>query len=633
MCGIAGYISINNTISPKQLKQASLLMKHRGPNAEGFYFAENDTVGLAHRRLSILDLSTAANQPMFSADGRYCIVFNGEIYNFKELQLLLADKGASLKTSSDTEVILALFIQQGTRCFAQMNGMFALAIYDISEKILTLCRDHVGIKPLFIYQDESTIAFASELKVIKSMLGERLTINQEAIPHFLHFGFIPQPLTIYNDTAKFPAAHFTQVHIGQQNFNNASILYIPFWKLEQVIESSTITDESAAKKQLTNLLFDVVEKQLVSDVPIGTFLSGGVDSSLVTAIASKISGNNQLNTFSIGIDDGKFNESKYARQVAVHLQTTHHEFKVKENEVLELVDQLIPAFDEPFADSSAFPTMMVSRLAKQHVTVALSGDGGDELFHGYGSYQWAKRLAAPYWQLLKAPVYASSRILNSKYQRIGNMFAYQNKRNIISHIFSQEQYYFSEQELKKLLVSPLFNFNQINSLPSFARTLSAPEQQSFWDFNHYLKDDLLVKVDRASMQYSLESRVPLLDYRLVTFAYNLDEQLKVKNGCMKYLLKQVLYDYVPAKMFERPKWGFSIPLAKWLKTDLKYLLDRYTSADVINQYNIVNADYVSNLKKQYLNGTDYLYNRLWLIIVLHWWLEENTSIKIKNKNG
>ncbi len=633
MCGIAGYISINNTISPKQLQQASLLMKHRGPNAEGFYFAENDTVGLAHRRLSILDLSTSANQPMFSADDRYCIVFNGEIYNFKELQLQLADKGTTLKTSSDTEVILELFIQQGTRCFAQMNGMFALAIYDTREKILTLCRDHVGVKPLFIYQDKSTILFASELKVIKSMMGEQLTINKEAIPYFLHFGFIPQPLTIFNNTAKFPAAHFTQVDVGQQSFNESSIQYIPFWKLDQVIESSTITDESKAKKQLTALLFEAVEKQLVSDVPIGTFLSGGVDSSLVTAIASKISGSNQLNTFSIGIDDGKFNESKYARQVAAYLQTTHHEFKVKENEVLEMVDQLIPAFDEPFADSSAFPTMMVSRLAKQHVTVALSGDGGDELFQGYGSYQWAKRLAVPYWQLLKAPVYAGSRILNSKYQRIGNMFAYPDKRNIISHIFSQEQYYFSEQELQKLLVNPLFNFSQINAVPTFARTLSAAEQQSFWDFNHYLKDDLLVKVDRASMQYSLETRVPLLDYRLVTFAYNLDEQLKIKNGCMKYLLKQVLYDYVPAKIFERPKWGFSIPLAKWLKKDLKYLLERYTSAEVINQYNLVNADYVSNLKKQYLNGTDYLYNRLWLIIVLHWWLEENTSIKIKNGNG
>lgn len=627
MCGIAGYISINNTISPEQLKQASLLMKHRGPNAAGFYFSEDSKVGLAHRRLSILDLSTAANQPMLSADGRYCIVFNGEIYNFKELQLQLADKGATLKTSSDTEVILELFIQQGTRCFAQMNGMFALAIYDIQDKILTLCRDHVGIKPLFIYQDESTIAFASELKVIKSMLGEGLTINKEAIPYFLHFGFIPQPLTIFNNTSKFPAAHYTQVQTAQQSFNNTSIQYIPFWKLEQVIEPVTISDESAAKKQLTDLLFDAIEKQMISDVPIGTFLSGGVDSSLVTAIASKISGKNQLNTFSIGIDDGKFNESKYALQVASHLRTTHHEFKVKENEVLELVDQLIPLFDEPFADSSAFPTMMVSRLAKKHVTVALSGDGGDELFQGYGSYQWAKRLAAPYWQFLKAPVYAGSRVLNSKYQRIGNMFAYPDKRHIISHIFSQEQYYFREQELQKLLVNPLFNFSQINTSPPFARTLSESELQSFWDFNHYLKDDLLVKVDRASMQYSLESRVPLLDYRLVTFAYNLDEQLKVKNGSMKYLLKQVLYNYVPENIFERPKWGFSIPLAKWLKTDLKYLLDRYTSADVINQYNIVNADFVGNLKKQYLNGTDYLYNRLWLIVVLHWWLEENSSIK------
>jgi asparagine synthase (glutamine-hydrolysing) len=370
-------------------------------------------------------------------------------------------------------------------------------------------------------------------------------------------------------------------------------------------------------------VIDSVQKQLISDVPIGTFLSGGVDSSLVTAIASKISGAKKIKTFSIAIDDGKFNESKYATQVSAHLHTDHHEFKVKEKEVLELVDKLIPAYDEPFADSSAFPTMMVSRLAKQYVTVALSGDGGDELFHGYGMYKWAKRLAAPHWQLLKDPLFTASRLLNSKYQRIGNMFAYSDKRHILTHIFSQEQYYFREQELSKLLVNDNFNFDEINHLPNLPNDLSAAERQSFWDLNHYLKDDLLVKVDRASMQYALETRVPLLDYRLVEFAFSLDEKLKIKNGSMKYLLKEVLFDYVPKEIFDRPKWGFGIPLVKWLKTDLKYLLDKYTSEQVINKYNIVHFAIVDDMRQKYLKGTDYLFNRLWLIIVLHWWLEEN----------
>lgn len=618
MCGIAGYISLNNNFTQQQLKDAAAVMQHRGPDADGFYFSDNNTVGLAHRRLSILDLSTAANQPMWSADGRYCIVFNGEVYNFYDLKQQLKDKGASLKTTSDTEVILELFAQKGPSCFSTMNGMFAFAIYDKKENKVILCRDHVGIKPLFYYADENNFVFASELKVIRSVIGDKLSVNSEAIPYFLHLGFIPEPLTIYNSTYKFPAAHYAEIDL---NKSSIAVSPKPFWHLAEKISADTVINESGAKKQLTDLLYDAVKKQLISDVPIGTFLSGGIDSSLVTAIASKVNGSDRIKTFSIAIDEGKYNESKFARQVAAHLQTDHHEFAVQEKEVMELVDRLIPAYDEPFADSSAFPTMMVSRLARKHVTVALSGDGGDELFHGYGMYQWATRLNKPFTAVAKGPLYAASKLMGSKYQRAGNLYDY--NKNITTHIFSQEQYYFKENELAALLVNKHFDFTSINEQQKLQRNLSAAERQSFWDFNHYLKDDLLVKVDRASMQYSLESRVPLLDYRLVEFAYNLSPALKIKEGTMKYLLKEVLYDHVPKEIFDRPKWGFAIPLGKWLQTDLKYLLDTYTSPDVIEKYNVVNTEAVKKLKREYQNGKDYLYNRLWLIIVLHWWLEEN----------
>ena len=624
MCGIAGFISLNSSITEARLRQATQLIQHRGPDAEGFYFSDDNSVGLAHRRLSILDLSAAANQPMFSANGRYCIVFNGEVYNFNELKQQLNDKGAALKTGSDTEVIVELFAQKGPACFAEMNGMFAFAIYDNIEKAVTLCRDHVGIKPLFFYADESNFIFASELKVIKQLTGKKLSVNNKAIPYFLHLGFIPEPLTIYNNTHKFPAAHFLQIKSQWTSLNNVASKITAFWQLKDTIQSEVISDEATAKKQLNNLLFDAVEKQLISDVPIGTFLSGGIDSSLVTAISAKVCGSAAIKTFSIAIDDGKYNESKFARQVAAHLHTEHHEFNVKEKEVLELVDRLLPAYDEPFADTSAFPTMMVSRLAKQHVTVALSGDGGDELFHGYGTYEWAKRLSNPLMPLIKGPLHVASKMMGNKYQRAGNLFD-NNGQHLRTHIFSQEQYYFKENELEQLLVHPNFSFDTINALPDAARNLSAAEQQSFWDFNHYLKDDLLVKVDRASMQYALESRVPLLDYRLVEFAYNLAPALKIKNGCMKYLLKEVLYDYVPKEIFNRPKWGFSIPLVKWLKTDLKYLLDKYTSVEIIQKHQVVNAAVVQKMKTLYLGGTDYLFNRLWLIIVLHWWLEDNNG--------
>ncbi len=526
MCGIAGYISLKNQITQQQLKDAAAVMQHRGPDAEGFYFSPDNKVGFAHRRLSILDLSASANQPMLSADGRYCIVFNGEVYNFNELKQQLKDKGASLKTTSDTEVILELYAQQGPACFAIMNGMFAFAIYDTVENKIILCRDHVGIKPLFYYLDDDVFVFASELKVIRKVIGDKLSVCREAIPYFLHLGFIPEPLTIYNNTYKFPSAHYAEI-----DFNSNLIAALspkPFWKLEDKIAGTGLSNEASAKKELNDLLYDSVKKQLISDVPIGTFLSGGIDSSLVTAIASKVNGSDKIKTFSIAIDDGKYNESKFATQVAEHLKTDHHEFAVKEKEVMELVDKLIPAYDEPFADSSAFPTMMVSRLARQHVTVALSGDGGDELFHGYGMYQWAKRLANPLTPLTKTALYAASKLMGNKYQRAGNLYDYADSDNIVTHIFSQEQYYFKENELTSLLINTNFDFTAINEQPSVARKLSAAERQSLWDFNHYLKDDLLVKVDRASMQYSLESRVPLLDYRLVEFAYNLSPGLENK---------------------------------------------------------------------------------------------------------
>ncbi len=328
MCGIAGYISLNNSITPAELVKATSVLQHRGPDAEGFYFSENKKVGLGHRRLSILDVSSSANQPMFSADGRYVIVYNGEVYNYKELQQQLKNKGANLKTTSDTEVILELFAEQGANCFAALNGMFALAIYDLQKNMLVLSRDHAGIKPLFVYQGENEIIFSSELKSIRSIVGNGLSINKEAIPYFLHLGFIPHPLTIYNNVQKFPAAHFLQIDASAELFRNISGNTFPFWNVAGAIGKETLSEEKTANKLLKNLLSDSVEKQLMSDVPIGTFLSGGVDSSLVTAIAAKVSPG-KINTFSIAIDGEKYNESKYAMHVAKHLQTNHHEFVKK----------------------------------------------------------------------------------------------------------------------------------------------------------------------------------------------------------------------------------------------------------------------------------------------------------------
>ena len=624
MCGITGYISLDNTINAHELAKATDVLQHRGPDARGCYFSEDGKVGLGHRRLAILDLSTSANQPMLSADGRYVIVFNGEVYNFKELKQKLRDKGASLKTTSDTEVILQSFAEQGVHCFKDFNGMFSLAIYDLQKNMLTLCRDHAGIKPLFIYANETEFVFSSELKSIQVIKGKHLTIDKTAVPYFLHLGYIPHPLTIFNGVEKFPAAHYLQIAVGRDKLDTISANIISFWDAGKHINAEPLRDENAAKKILTSLLNDAVEKQLISDVPIGTFLSGGIDSSLVTALACKVS-TRKVNTFSLAIDDGKFNESQYAALVAQHLQTCHHEFRVKEKDVLGLIGNLLPVYDEPFADSSALPTMMVSRLAREHVTVTLSGDGGDELFMGYGMYAWAKRLSEKWVPFSRRSLFALSRLMNDRYRRAGNLFAYNNRDHLKSHIFSQEQYFFREQELHEMLVDDSFDFGKLNSRSQVKRTLKDEEEQSLWDFNYYLKDDLLVKVDRAAMHYSLETRVPLLDYRIIEFAFNLDTSLKIKDNTMKYLLKQVLYDYLPPKIFDRPKWGFAIPLKKWLKTDLRYLLEKYTARDIIERHNLLHYKQVGKIKDRYLRGSDHLFNRLWVIVVLHWWLEENKS--------
>ena len=339
-------------------------------------------------------------------------------------------------------------------------------------------------------------------------------------------------------------------------------------------------------------------------------------------MAVKVAGQ-KVKTFSIAVTDGKVNEAPYAAAVARHLQTEHHELPITQREMLEMVPGFLNVYDEPFCDSSAFPTLLVSKLARQNVTVTLSGDGGDELFWGYNSYRWAKRLQNPFLKWASPAIYTGSKAFSSRYKRVGMLFEKHAPTHFNSHLFSQDQYFFSEKELKKILIDATVDFSQIN-YDFKGRKLDIREQVSFWDIENYLKDDLLVKVDRASMKYSLETRVPLLDYRVVEFALNLSPELKInKDGTMKYLLKQVLYDYVPKRLLDRPKWGFSIPLVKWLKTDLKWLIDKYCSKQIIEDAAIVKYEEVEKIVNLYHRGNnDYLYNRIWAIIVLHWFLHE-----------
>lgn len=616
MCGITGFYQSTTKFGQQELEAMTSALAHRGPDAAGYYL--NSQIGLGHRRLSIIDLTAAANQPMVSQNGRARIVFNGEIYNYQEIA---AELGLNFRTSSDTEVLLEAYQKWGHSVVHKLNGMYAFAIWDDAEKSLFLCRDRMGIKPLYYHFEQGTLIFASELKGILALRGHvNFSIDRQAVRDFLLLGYVPQPLTICREVKKMPSGSYAVFRDNQLEITS-------YWQPEEQIEKELLRDESIAKAHLKKLIGSAVRYRMISDVPFGTFLSGGIDSSLVTAVAQHHS-ESPVNTFSIGFNDAKHNEAVYAREVASFLGTHHHEFMVTEQDALELIDQMVDAYDEPFADSSAIPTMLVSRLARRHVTMTLSGDGGDELFFGYGWYKWANRLSNPLIRALRTPLHRSlSAMENNRYRRAAMLFSGSNQQELRQHVFSQEQYFFSGDEIAELLENREGTQRFMPVDPHLPRKLRPDERQALFDIRYYLKDDLLTKVDRASMQFSLEARVPLLDYRIVQFALNLSPDLKIRNGVSKYLLKQVLYDYVPEKFFDRPKWGFSIPLDKWLRHELFYLIDRYCSEEMCNHFGLINHDGLQNYKTQFIAGRTYFYNRLWQVIVLHKTLERlNLSI-------
>lgn len=610
MCGISGFLSFDDFFSERSLARMTRSLEHRGPDAEGLFY--DGACGLGHRRLSILDLSEGANQPMQSVDHSSIIVFNGEVYNYREIGDAL---GIPLRTTSDTEVVLELFARQGIGAVTQFNGMFAFAFYNARQQELHLVRDRLGIKPLFYYWDGRHLAFASELKSLKALPELDIRPDLTVISQFLHLGYIPAPATIYKNVFKLLPGHYLK---GTRN----GLTTKAFWSPEGSITAQVLDDEKVAKRQLEDLLLSSVQYQLISDVPLGVFLSGGIDSSTVAALASRLS-NTRLNTFSIGFAEEKFNEAHYAAAVAKHLGTQHHAFTVSAVEAKRLVEPMLDAYDEPYADSSAIPTMLVSQLARKHVTVALCGDGGDELFFGYGMYQWAERLANPWLKAIRKPV---SRLLTlpkgSRYRKAAALFQYQDEATLAGHIFSQEQGFFAKRELAFLLADCPAH-NRPPDRRDLHRRLTPREGQALYDLENYLPDDLLTKVDRATMHYGLEARVPLLDHRVVEFALNLDPALKYRNGVTKYLLKEVLYQYIPRELFDRPKRGFSIPLADWLRGDLKYLQDKYLSRAVVERYGIVRFTMVKNLIEQFNGGNGYVYHRIWLLIVLHYWLQKH----------
>jgi asparagine synthase (glutamine-hydrolysing) len=611
MCGIVGILTKNRE-AISEIDEMVEALNHRGPNAHHIVKDYTKGIALGHTRLSIIDLSEEANQPMESHDGRYVVVFNGEIYNYKELKVLLTDFYA-FKTSSDTEVLLAAYHVWGARMVERLDGMFAFAIYDQHKQTIFLARDRLGKKPLYYYQDQSTFIFASEIKAIrKHSVAKNLRVDSEVFDQFLHLGYIGSNRSIFSSIRKVLPGHSMVVN-GDHQYSES-----PYHKTNdhRKIEHANEVDVLSTFR---SLLKKSVEKRLIGDVPMGCFLSGGTDSSLVAALMKEQIGS-QLKTFSIGFEGGKFDELQYARHVAKQLGALHYEEVLTQKNAMDMLHAYLEHFDEPFSDTSSIPTMLVSKLAKQQITVALTGDGGDELFLGYGSHTWAERLKSFPFKYVKSGL--TSRLLRKvgslRMQRISYLLDTTKQDFQRSTIFSQEQYLFSILELAKLKKGKHVFIEPYQDVLSDQYAES--EKQAYYDFQHYLINDLLVKVDRSSMFYGLECRCPLLDKEVVEYAWSLPIHFKRRDEKNKWLLKKMLEDYLPPDLIYRQKWGFSVPLDTWLNGELRPWIEKYLSKDVVDYVGIYNYEMIRSLVKDFYAGKVWLYNRVWVLFLLHRWL-------------
>ena len=578
------------------------------------YGTDKIQIGLGNRRLSIIDLTEHGHQPMRNKKGDIWLVFNGEIYNFQELKKELEGKGHKFKGRSDTEVILHSYEQWGEDCLRKFNGMFAFAIWDEKKRQLFIARDRVGIKPLYYYFKNGNFAFSSELKsLLKYPLFEK-ELNRKSLYYYLLFQYVPTPYSIFENTWKLPPGHYLILKEGK----------IEVKKYWDVLEKRRKREKKSTQEyieEFENLLKSSVKYRLISDVPVGAFLSGGTDSSLVVASMAQLT--DKVETFTIGFEEKKYNEAPYAKKVADYLGTKHHELYVKEKDVFPLIGELPKYYDEPFADSSSLPTYLVSKLAKEKgIKVVLSGDGGDELFCGYNRYIWMDRAS----KLLLLPQIIREKIAPSlgkipylKLRRISRILQYKDPLQMYLNVVDM----WSEKELEKLL-GENYSYEELTFSEVYKKVNALPllEKLQLVDFHTYLPEDILTKVDRASMAVSLEARVPLLDHRIAEFAYSLPLDLRYRRGIRKYLLKKVLYKYLPEKFFRRPKQGFGIPLDEWLRGGVKPYIDEYLNTNRIKKEGIFNSEFVEEIVKKHLSGKYNYQYPIWTLLQFQLWKEK-----------
>ncbi len=627
MCGICGYISKKN-ITLDQLKAMNDTMYHRGPDDGGeeiYQMSGGYQAGFAQRRLSILDLSALGHQPMHSADKRVSVVYNGEIYNFRELREELSEY--PFRSNCDTEVLIAAYLKWGIECVKRFNGMFAIALFDRETQEVYLVRDRIGKKPLYYWYEEDNLVFASELKPIMKCPGFSAQIDRTVLSRYLFQQYINAPQSIYRNVYKLePGAVLC--------FRQGAVKTWKYWDVKREYakaQENPVGSYEEAKERLKALLEKAVAARMIADVPLGSFLSGGYDSSLVTAIAQEHS-DTPVKTFSIGFHEEKFNEAKYAKAVAEHLGTDHTELYIGEEEMFELVDDIPRYYDEPFADSSQIATMMVSKLARERVTVALSGDGGDEFFCGYNIYEnvaQAQKLDAA-----GAMVHGVCRLPILKQIRLEDRLPFRvrviagNREKESKTQFGAGNYIVKARAMVGKLPDEEIPLPVHYLTESRYGVKNWQIRRMLLDMDTYLPGDILCKVDRASMKYSLEARCPILDTDVMEYSYRIPHQYKYANGDKKHILKDIAYDYIPRQLLERPKVGFGVPLDKWLRGPLREKLLDYSSYDFLERQGIFDAGYVSDMIRNYIQtgdagpATGANYSKLsWSFLVFQQWYE------------
>lgn len=634
MCGIAGYIDFNCQSDLVILDKMTDSLIHRGPDGRGTerFTTASATIGLGHRRLAIIDLSEHGKQPMQFQEWWIC--FNGEIYNYAEIKAELVVLGHTFRSNSDTEMILHAYAQWGEQCVSKFIGMFAFVIINVEKQTVFCARDRAGVKPFFYYFHDGLFLFASELKAFHAHPQFRKEINPSAVQAFLQYGNVPTPHCIFQNANKLSPGHtLTFSYSVQPEQLPAPVQYWNVYDAYNQPKQSLSFEE--AKTETEKIMQSAFNYRMVADVPVGIFLSGGYDSTSVTALLQK-DRTEKLKTFTIGVPDIGLNEAPYAKDIAAHLGTDHTEINCTQKEALEFIHDLPFYYDEPYADSSAIPTMLVSKMARKEVTVALSADAGDEIFAGYNRYDYlmrygkkleripspARKTIAGLMDIIPAnslPIVRNKYNFHNRYEKLKGLLRNPSSENIMLSLSQQ----FTDQQVR----------NFFGNAPEIAETwYSSKELQTEFfsplaymmaiDYQTYLLDDILQKVDRATMSASLEGREPFLDHRIIEWAATLPDAYKYKDGEKKFILKEIVHQYVPKSLLDRPKMGFAIPLAHWLVHDLREIVEEHINQERITSDGILNWKEVQQIKDKFYSGKKEYDVKLWYLLMFQMWMKK-----------